>query len=314
MIRRTRWTASPRSPPRPDPRICPNDCISGRHNESAASQSFIGGDPLIRVGRFGLRGAGTTLLQFIVGGSQGELGLTSPFAPFEQPNVDTVDPTCNAGGPTPNVTATRILTVRDMIRNIAPPMPDAALFENPPTDAAARTVQAGAVLFGLDLDAFRARMTSDDVDPSAFSDDTNHAIANDRKLGCASCHIPVFRTGVSPAEVGGAENLSNRWAPIFSDLLIHQNPEVPYYLRQQWSNVQPKNVIRRAAQPPRPAATPPYLIPRLIRSSGASTATSPITPWSPTSPASQRAANFARLPSWASARWGLRSATTRAST
>ncbi len=72
--------------PIPDRFICPNDCISGRHNESAASASFVGGDPLIRLGRFGLRGAGTTLLQFDVGGTQGELGLTSPFAPTEQPN------------------------------------------------------------------------------------------------------------------------------------------------------------------------------------------------------------------------------------
>jgi CxxC motif-containing protein (DUF1111 family) len=237
-------------PPRPDPRICPNDCISGRHNESAASQSFIGGDPVIRVGRFGLRATGTTLIQFVVGGAQGEIGLTSPFAPFEQPNVNTLNPsTCNAGGPTPNVTATRILTVRDLIRNIAPPMPDGALFENPPAGAAAATVQAGAALFGLDLAAFQARMTSDDVNPADFSDDTNHAIANDRKLGCASCHIPVFRTGVSPAQIGGAENLSNRWAPIFSDLLMHQNPEVPYFLQQQWANLEPKMIDPKSCKP-----------------------------------------------------------------
>ena len=205
-------------PPRPGASVCPNDCISGRHNESAASQSFVGGDPLVRVGRFGLRGAGTTLIQFVVGGSQGELGLTSPFAPFEQPNVDTVDPTCNAGGPTPNITATRVETVRDLIRNIAPPVQASTLYEDPPRDTDSIAVQAGAKLFGLDLDAFRARMTSDDVDPANYSDETNHALANDHQLGCATCHIPVFRTGVSPAQIGGAENLSNRWAPIFSDL------------------------------------------------------------------------------------------------
>jgi len=235
--------------PQPDRNICPGDCISGRHNESAASQSFIGGDTLVRVGRFGLRGAGTTLLQFVIGGAQGEIGLTSPFSPFEQPNVDTVDPTCNAGGPTPNVTATRILTVRDLIRNIAPPMPSSALFESPPTSAAAIAVQAGATLFGLDLPAFQARMTSDEVDPSQFSDDTNHAIANDHQLGCATCHIPVMRTGVSPAQVGGAESLSNRWAPIFSDLLIHQNPEVPYYLLQQWYEALPQMIDPASCKP-----------------------------------------------------------------
>jgi CxxC motif-containing protein (DUF1111 family) len=250
-------------PPRPDSHICPNDCISGRHNESAASASFIGGDPLVRLGRFGLRGAGTTLLQFIVGGTQGELGLTSPFSPFEQPNAATVDPVCNAGGPTPNITAARVESTRDMIRNIAPPMQASTLYEDPPTDAAAVAVQAGARLFGLDLDAFRARMTADDVDPAAYSDDTNHALANDRQLGCATCHIPVFRTGVSPAAIGGAENLSNRWAPIFSDLLIHQNPEVPYYLEQQWANVRPKMIDPTSCAPtcnPQKLVDAPYPI------------------------------------------------------
>jgi len=247
--------------PQPDPYICPNDCISGRHNESAASLSFVGGDPVTRVGRFGLRGAGTTLLQFVVGGAQGEIGLTSPFSPFEQPNVDTVDPVCNAGGPTPNVTAARLESVRDLIRNIAPPKQASALYEDPPTDAAASTVQAGAKLFGLDLDAFRARMTSDAVDPGGYSDDTNHAIANDHQLGCATCHIPVLRTGVSPALVGGAENLSNRWAPIFSDLLIHQNPEVPFYFKEQWQNARPKMIDPASCKPtcnPQQLVAAPY--------------------------------------------------------
>jgi CxxC motif-containing protein (DUF1111 family) len=227
---------------------CPGDCISGRHNESAASASFIGGDPVVRLGRFGLRGAGTTLLQFDVGGTQGELGLTSPFSPTEQPNVSTADPICNAGGPTPNITAARVESLRDMIRNIAPPMPDAALFGNPATDPNAATVQAGAKLFGLDLDAFRDRMTRDDIDPANFSDDTNHAIANDRQLGCANCHTPVFRTGTSPAKIG-AENLSNRWAPIFSDLLIHQNPEVPYYFGAQWVQARPQMIDPASCKP-----------------------------------------------------------------
>jgi len=245
-------------PPIPDPYVCPNDCISGRHNESAASASFVGGDPVIRVGRFGLRGAGTTLLQFIVGGTQGELGLTSPFSPFEQPNVATIDPICNAGGPTPNITAARVVTVRDLIRNIAPPMPDNSLFADPKGNAAATTVQAGAKLFGLDLAAFQARMTSDNVDPASYSDDTNHAIANDRQLGCANCHTPVFRTGVSPAQVGGAETLSNRWAPIFSDLLIHQNPEVPYYLEEEWDNALPQMIDPSTCTP---TCDPTKLIP-----------------------------------------------------
>ncbi len=235
--------------PQPSSDICPGDCISGRHNEGIAALSFIGGDPLVRVGRFGLRAAGTTLIQFPIGGAQGEIGLTSPFAPFKQVDVDTANPDCVAGGPTPNLTATRIETLRDMIRNIAPPMQADSLYEDPPTDPEAIAVQAGATLFGLDLDAFRDRMTADDIDPSDYTDDVNHAIANDHKLGCATCHIPVFRTGLSPAQLGGAENLSNRWAPIFSDLLIHQNPEVPYYLEQQWRNARPQMIDPASCTP-----------------------------------------------------------------
>ena len=47
----------------------------------------------------------------------------------------------------------------------------------------------------------------------------DHAINQaDRKLNCVGCHIPIQRTGQSPADVG-AHNLSFVWAPIFSDLL-----------------------------------------------------------------------------------------------
>jgi hypothetical protein len=246
--------------PRPDHDICPGDCISGRHNENAASLGFVGGDPLVRVSRFGLRAAGPTLMQFDVGGTQGEIGLTSPFAPFKQPNVDTTDPTCVAAGPTPNLTATRVETLRDLIRTIAPPIQDGSLYENPPSDPQALEVQAGAALFGLNVSAFQQRMTQDDVDPDQYTDDTNHAIANDHGLGCATCHIPVMRTGISPAKIG-AEFLSNVWAPIFSDLLIHQNPEVPYYFEEQWYNTRPLMVDPSTCTPANPGCNASQTIP-----------------------------------------------------
>lgn len=217
--------------PQPDPTICPGDCISGRHNESRASDSFIGGDTVIRVGRFGLRGAGTTLLQFDVGGTQGELGLTSPFAPTEGANADNPNMLCD-NVPDPEITTDAVMGLRDMIRNISPPRQADALYENPPTSQDAKDVQAGAVLFGVDLDAFRTRMTPG-AQPAGFNDpdplkkfDADHGIASDRQLGCASCHIPILKTGVSPAKIGG-EHLSNRWAPVFWDGLIHKNPELP---------------------------------------------------------------------------------------
>jgi hypothetical protein len=58
-----------------------------------------------------------------------------------------------------------------------------------------------------------------------------------------------MRTGGSPAELGGAENLSNRWAPIFSDLLIHQNPEIPYDFDQQFANTRPQMIDPATCMP-----------------------------------------------------------------
>jgi CxxC motif-containing protein (DUF1111 family) len=211
--------------PAPDPTICPGDCVSGRHNEGRASDSFIGGDPVIRVGRFGLRGTGTTLLQFDVGGTQGEIGLTSPFAPVEQPNVENPSMMCDKV-PDPEITADTVLHLRDMIRNIAPPRHADALYENPAVTQDAKDVQAGAKLFGLDLDAFRSRMTPGAAPVGFGNPDSDHGIAADRQLNCVGCHIPIMRTGESPAKIGG-QHLSNRWAPVFWDALIHKNPELP---------------------------------------------------------------------------------------
>jgi CxxC motif-containing protein (DUF1111 family) len=217
--------------PEPDPAICPGDCVSGRHNESRASDNFTGGDPVVRVGRFGLRGNGTTLLQFDVGGTQGEIGLTSPFAPTEQPNIDTPNMLCDKVAD-PEISTNAVLALRDMIRNIAPPRHAEALYENPAVSQDAKDVQDGAKLFGLDLDAFRSRMTPG-AQPVGFNDpnparkaDFDHGISADHQLGCASCHIPIIKTGQSPAKIGG-QHLSNRWAPVFWDGLIHKNPELP---------------------------------------------------------------------------------------
>jgi hypothetical protein len=55
--------------------------------------------------------------------------------------------------------------------------------------------------------------------------DDNAINQDDRMLNCAGCHIPVQLTGESPAKVGG-RLLSNVYAPIFSDLLLHEGPEV----------------------------------------------------------------------------------------
>lgn len=203
---------------------CVGDCISGRHNESRADIAFIGGDPVIRVSRFGLRAAGPTLFQFMIGGTQGEIGLTSPFSPFEQNNNQNVGRNCDQA-PDPELTAQEVLNLRSLIRMTSLPEFDARLLEDPatpPSDTLAASIRNGAALFGVDLVAFRTRMISG-LTPTG----DDHAInQTDRLLNCVSCHTPIMRTGQSPAEVG-ARHLSNKWVPLFSDLLLHDMGQIP---------------------------------------------------------------------------------------
>lgn len=55
--------------------------------------------------------------------------------------------------------------------------------------------------------------------------DPNAINQSDRMLNCAGCHIPVMATGRLPVESGG-RHVNNKWAPLFSDLLIHKGPDV----------------------------------------------------------------------------------------
>lgn len=213
--------------PPPDPSACSNDCISGRRNESRTDIAFSGGDAEVRLGRFGLRAAGPTLLQFDVGGTQGEIGLTSRFRPMEQPlNQADQGKSCDRV-PDPEISGETVERLRTLIRLIAPPDFAPELLEAVPSTPLAVDVQAGAELFGVDLAAFRSRMIPG-MTPTSFGDpDADHGIAADRKLNCVGCHIPIMRTGRSAAKVGG-ELLSNRWAPLFSDLLIHDMGKFPF--------------------------------------------------------------------------------------
>jgi len=207
-------------PPGPE---CAHDCISGRHNENNASGAFTGGDPVVRVSRFGLRGAGPTLFQFMIGGTQGEIGFTSPFSPVEQNNNQNVGRNCDIA-PDPELRSEQVFDLRHLIRLIGIPDFDPRLLQNPPADAEARDIQAGAALFGVDLDAFRSRMIAG-LTPVGSGRDAEHGMAADRKLDCVSCHTPILGTGRSPASLG-AEHLSNRWVPLFSDLLLHDMGQV----------------------------------------------------------------------------------------
>ena len=71
------------------------------------------------------------------------------------------------------------------------------------------------------LTAFANRMIAGRM-PSGGDGRDRYAINRaDVAVNCAACHIPVQTTGVSPSKNGG-RHLSNVWAPISSDLLLHE--------------------------------------------------------------------------------------------
>jgi hypothetical protein len=136
-------------------------------------------------------------------------------------------------------------SIRNFLRNTAPPEFGAALLDvlraaigskpllqnvswQPQSEQA--QVARGAELFGIDLVAFANRTIGGPMAAGSDGRD-DHAINQvDRKLNCVGCHTPIQLTGQSPAAVSpngvGAENLTNVWAPLFSDLLIHHMPVI----------------------------------------------------------------------------------------
>ncbi len=213
------------------------DCLAGRHNQNTSNQAFVGGHTDTRVGRLGLRAAGPTLMQFMIGGSQGELGFTSPLLPTEPFSITNLNrPGCVVppGVPDPNIPLSTPVSLRALIRLVSLPEFGKPLLhvlkkKNPakpfPKGSPEERVQRGAQLFGIDLVAFANRMIPGRM-PAAGDGRDQHAINQaDRKLNCAGCHLPVVTTGELPAEVG-AEHLSNVWVPLFSDLLIHRGPTI----------------------------------------------------------------------------------------
>ncbi len=214
---------------------CTGDCISGRHNENTSQQAFAGGDPTVRLGRFGLRAAGPTVLQFVVGGVQGELGFTTDFNMNELRQHSGVGSSvCADNVPDPEISRHEVLSCRQLIRLVAPPEFGDTLLgllrssePEAPRSAgtAAAAVQRGAALFGIDLRAFANRMVDGRMPTGGDGLDAHAIDSRDRGLNCVGCHTPVQATGQSPAAVGG-RHLSHVWAPIFSDLLVHEGPEV----------------------------------------------------------------------------------------
>jgi hypothetical protein len=233
---------------------CTSDCVAGHANRIPRTLAqhldatgnltsvtgFVGG-----IGRFGLRANGVEILQFAIGGLQGELSFTSLingseinfptlFPGFPGMISPTPEPMActNARSTSPEVHLSEPFSERNFIRNTAPPeFGDVLLklLKSPhparrrPEHTKAAKVQRGAELFGIDLVAFANRMIPGRMPANGDGRDPNAINQADRKLNCAGCHTPIRRTGQSPADVG-AEHLSFVWAPIFSDLLLHRIP------------------------------------------------------------------------------------------
>jgi hypothetical protein len=106
-----------------DPAVfwCDGDCITGRHNEIPPGRGgFVGG-----VGRFGLRANGVEMLQFVIGGLQGELGFTSLLNNNEL-NFEVSRVLDNSGCrdtliPDPEVHLSTPFSERNFLRMTAPP-------------------------------------------------------------------------------------------------------------------------------------------------------------------------------------------------
>jgi Di-haem oxidoreductase, putative peroxidase len=210
------------------------DCISGRTNRNTSNQAFIGGHSDVRIGRFGLRAAGPTILQFVVGGANGELGFTSEFRPEELNDfVNQDNPGCRDQVADPELPSSVLLSLQQLIRLTAPPefgplllailrSPDPSAWRANPDE---ESVRRGAELFGVDLRAFSNRMIPGRMPAAGDGLDARAIRTSNQLLDCVGCHTPVQETGASPATTG-ARLLSNRWAPIFSDILLHEMPEV----------------------------------------------------------------------------------------
>lgn len=217
------------------PECAGDECIAGRHNENTSNNAFVGGDPAMRVGRFGVRAAGPDMLQFVVGGVEGELGFTSPLNMNEPVSfINANRPGCQSTVPSPQVPTSTPISLRALLRLTAPPDFGPALLnvlQSPePTrpqhvGGLEQQVRRGAELFGVDLKAFADRVIPGRM-PAGGDGLDEHAInQSDRMVDCAGCHMPVTETGQLPTDTG-TSHVNNVWAPLFSDLLLHQGPSI----------------------------------------------------------------------------------------
>jgi hypothetical protein len=275
-------------------------CISGKANmiprnftvhtattdpQNGTDTGFVGG-----VGRFGLRANGVEILQFAVGGLQGELSFTSLFNGAEI-NLPLLFPGGTTTGVAESLDCAKMLSEtfgqapsalrppltpgsvdlaklevhlsepfseRNFIRNTAPPEFGDALLDVLQSDDPAKpwrgdrkrdhdaaVVQRGAELFGIDLVAFANRTVGHAMKAGGDNRDDNAINQSDRKLNCVGCHTPIRKTGLSPTALTssgvGSYNLSYKWAPIFSDQLLHHMPVID--AERETTNGLPRDVV-----------------------------------------------------------------------
>jgi hypothetical protein len=242
--------------------------INTSGNNAGTDTGFVGG-----VGRFGLRANGVEILQFAVGGLQGELSFTSLFNPAEI-NFPTLFPGGTITAPEPpacfaalsekfgqpvdlhklEVHLSEPFSERNFIRNTAPPEFGDALLGVLQSDDPAKPrngngteaqVQRGAQLFGIDLVAFANRTVGGAMKAGGDHRDDDAINHSDRKLNCVGCHTPIRKTGLSPTALTssgvGSTNLSYKWAPIFSDQLLHHMPVID--AERETTNGLPRDVV-----------------------------------------------------------------------
>lgn len=192
-------------------------CIAGKANTIPSTAAFVPG-----VGRFGLRANGVELLQFVVGGMQGELSMTNALNAnetnfptlFPGGNTETKEPaSClSAASPStsPEVYLSTVFSIRTLMRNTDVPQFGDALLDvlkskNPAKPIRGNSeeakVQRGAQLFGIDLVAFADRTVGKPMTATGDGRDLNAINQADRELNCVGCHTPIQRTGQSPADV-----------------------------------------------------------------------------------------------------------------
>ena len=80
----------------------------------------------------------------------------------------------------------------------------------------------------------------------------DHAINQpDRKLNCAGCHFPATITGQLPT---GSTHVNNKWAPLFSDLLLNEVRRSTVSAMQHNAAASGADVARGRGRPDRAAS------------------------------------------------------------